>query len=137
MRVLQFAFGGGPTNPYLPHNYLPDTVVYTGTHDNDTTLAWFKAQSAETQHYVRDYLGHPGEAMPWPLLRAALASVARLAILPLQDVLALGQGERMNTPGTGTGNWGWRFGWDQVQPEIAPRLRHLIVQYGREAKEQA
>lgn len=134
MRVLQFAFGGGPTNPYLPHNHLPDTVVYTGTHDNDTTLAWFEAQSAETQRYVRDYLGYPGEAMPWPLLRAALASVARLAIFPLQDVLSLGAGERMNIPGTATGNWRWRFGWEQVQPEIAARLRHLIVQYGRDGR---
>ena len=132
MRVLQFAFDGGTDNPYLPHNHSVNSVVYTGTHDNDTTLAWFQGLAPDGQQYVVDYLGHPGEPMPQPLLRAALASVARLAMLPMQDVLMLGPGHRMNTPGTAAGNWRWRFGWEQVHDGLAQRLRRLIRLYGRE-----
>ncbi len=132
MRVLQFAFDGGAENPYLPHNHSADSVVYTGTHDNDTTLAWFQALAPDRQQYVADYLGHPGEPMPQPLLRAALASVARLAMLPMQDVLMLGPGHRMNTPGTTTGNWRWRFEWEQVTPERMQRMRQLVQMYGRQ-----
>ena len=131
MRVLQFAFDGGADNPYLPHRHEANAVAYTGTHDNDTTLAWYEALPADRQAYVLDYLGAPGDAMPWPLMRAALESVAILAVLPMQDVLALGAGYRMNTPGTTTGNWRWRFAWDQITPQSLARLRHMVQLYGR------
>ncbi len=132
MRVLQFAFEGGVDNPYLPHNHEPYAVVYTGTHDNDTSRAWFESLSAKKQRYVLDYLGHTSEPLPWPLIRAALASVALLAMLPMQDVLLLGSGHRMNKPGTKTDNWRWRFDWQQVSSELTQKLRHLIQLYGRD-----
>lgn len=131
MCVLQFAFDGDAANPYLPHRHEPDRVVYTGTHDNDTTRAWFEALPAESQLRVMDYLGFPTEPMPLPLVRAALASVARLAIVPMQDILGLGRGHRMNTPGTQQGNWQWRFDWSQVAPGLAESLRRMVEMYGR------
>ncbi len=131
MRILQFAFDGGADNPYLPHRCDRHSVVYTGTHDNDTTLAWFEGLTPEGQHRVRDYLGFPAEPMPWPLIRAALASVADLAIIPMQDALALGRGQRMNTPGVAAGNWDWRFAWEQVDADLAQRLRHITQLYER------
>jgi 4-alpha-glucanotransferase len=134
MCVLQFAFDGGPDNPYLPHNHVANSVVYTGTHDNDTTLAWYEQLSGTQQQAVLDYLGHPAEAMPAPLLRAALASVARLAMVPMQDVLELGPGHRMNLPGTTESNWRWRFDWSQLKPGVTERLHQLIRLYGRERR---
>jgi 4-alpha-glucanotransferase len=131
MRILHFAFDGSAENPYLPHNHSENSVVYTGTHDNDTTLGWWHSGSESQRHNVLEYLGQPAEAMPWPLIRAAYASVARLAIVPLQDVLELGGEHRMNTPGTTTGNWLWRFRWDMVAPDRAPRLRRLAELYRR------
>ena len=131
MRVLQFAFDGSAENPYVPHKHEVDDVVYTGTHDNDTTVSWFDSLSEAERHRVLDYLGHPTEAMPWPLIRSALASVACIAIAPMQDYLELGEGQRMNTPGTTHGNWQWRFEWDQVPGNLVKRLRHLVQLYGR------
>jgi 4-alpha-glucanotransferase len=131
MRILQFAFDGGADNPYLPHNHTVNSVAYTGTHDNDTTVAWFENLPVEQQCTVLNYLGHPGEPMPWPLIRAAFASVARLAILPMQDILQAGPGHRMNLPGSNIGNWQWRFGWEQVVPGLSARLRSLTQCYGR------
>jgi 4-alpha-glucanotransferase len=131
MRVLQFAFGGGPTNPYLPHNHTRDSVAYTGTHDNDTTRAWFEEQVPEIQLRVVDYLGFQHEPMPWPLIRAALASVADLAMIPMQDLLSLGRGFRMNTPGVTKGNWQWRFEWDQIAGATVETIRRLTGLYGR------
>jgi 4-alpha-glucanotransferase len=131
MRILQFAFDGGADNPYLPHNHAENTVVYTGTHDNDTSISWFKGLSTDQQCVVLDYLGHPGESMPWPLIRAALASVAQLAMLPMQDVLPASVAQRMNRPGSNTGNWQWRFNWDDLPPDLIDRLRHLLRIYGR------
>lgn len=131
MRVLQFAFDGGPDNPYLPHAHTPDSVVYTGTHDNDTTRSWFELLPAATQLRVMNYLGYPAESMPLPLIRAALASVSRLAILPMQDVLQLGRGHRLNTPGTSTDNWRWRFEWEWLTPEIAHWFSQALTLYGR------
>jgi len=132
MLVLQFAFDSDATNPYLPHNHTPDHVVYTGTHDNNTTVGWFSALSREQQQRVRDYLGCPvEEAMPWPLIRAALASVAVLAVVPMQDLLALDARARMNTPGTSQGNWSWRFTWEQIDTDLVRRLRAMIARYGR------
>ena len=131
MKILQFAFDGGPANPYLPHNHHHLAVVYTGTHDNDTSVGWYNSLSAEAQNHVAEYLHSAGEPMPWSLIRAALASVATLAMIPMQDVLELGSEHRMNIPGKPDGNWRWRFNWDQVGVDLAARLSHLCVLYGR------
>lgn len=131
MKILQFAFDGGPDNPYLPHQHRPLCVVYTGTHDNDTSLGWWQGLDASAQAHVLDYLGHPGEAMPRPLLRAALASVARLAVIPLQDLLELDGDHRMNRPGVAEGNWRWRFEWDMVPAGLGERLLAWNRLYGR------
>ncbi|MEJ2344734.1 MAG: 4-alpha-glucanotransferase [Gammaproteobacteria bacterium] len=131
MKVLQFAFDGGSANPYLPHNHEPDYVVYTGTHDNNTTVGWFNGLKPKDREHVQAYLGYPGEDMPWPLIRAAYESVARLAMVPMQDVLALGDEHRMNVPGVTEGNWGWGFHWQQVPEDLAGRLHALSATYGR------
>jgi 4-alpha-glucanotransferase len=131
MKILQFAFEGGPTNPYLPHNHHHLAVVYTGTHDNDTTVGWYTALPADTRRHVDEYLHSADEPMPWPLIRAALASVGTLAVVPMQDVLAMGGEHRMNTPGKPDGNWRWRFDWYQVGEGAASRLRRLCELYGR------
>jgi 4-alpha-glucanotransferase len=131
MKILQFAFDGSPGNPYLPHNHDPLAVVYTGTHDNDTSLGWYRGLTEAGRQVVDEYLGLPSEPMPWPLIRAALASVAELAILPMQDILALGSEHRMNTPGTTADNWRWRFDWDQASEDLVARMHHLIRIYGR------
>jgi len=132
MLVLQFAFDGDANNPYLPHAHTPDKVVYTGTHDNDTTRSWFDLLPATTQLRVMNYLGYPTESMPMPLIRSALASVAQLAMLPMQDVLQLGRGHRLNTPGTSAGNWSWKFAWERLTPEITGWFRQALVLYGRD-----
>ncbi len=131
MKILQFAFDGSFDNPYLPHNHEPLSVVYTGTHDNNTTLGWYEELSEEQRGFVRHYLGTGTDDMPWPLVRTALASVARLAVLPMQDVLALGASHRMNTPGVADGNWQWRFEWEQLLPEYGEKLRDWVQLYGR------
>lgn len=131
MKILQFAFDGDPGNLYLPHNHEPDMVVYTGTHDNNTTLAWFENLDPNLQDYVCHYLSGSDCEMPWTLIRAALASVARTAILPLQDILELGEDSRMNTPGTTEGNWAWRFQWSQIHDDLANDLSNLNRLYDR------
>ena len=131
MKVLQFAFDGDTHNHHLPHNHSSDMVVYTGTHDNDTSLSWYNSASDETRHLVRSYLECSDEDMPWALIRSAMMSVANTTITPMQDVLALGQGHRMNTPGTVTDNWCWRFDWSQVSDTIANDLRNLTGRYSR------
>ncbi len=137
MGVRAFAFDGGPENPYLPHNLKLNTAVYTGTHDNDATYSWFETLPAQKQLYVVDYLGYGNEPMPWPLIRAAFMSVARLAVIPMQDLLGLGHGQRMNTPGTSNGsNWTWKFSWSDVAPDLASHTRRLLGFYGREPGQQ-
>lgn len=131
MLILQFAFDGGPRNPYLPHNHTPNNVVYTGTHDNDTTSSWFQGLSRNQQDHVYRYLGNPSASMPDALIQSALASVARLAIVPMQDLISVGKGHRMNTPGTTEGNWAWRFEWDQVSAEKAAAFKEEMRLYGR------
>ncbi|MEW8317084.1 MAG: 4-alpha-glucanotransferase [Candidatus Thiodiazotropha sp.] len=131
MKILQFAFSGGADNPYLPFHHSRDSVVYTGTHDNDTTLGWYKGLDDTTREFVDDYLGKPREVMPWPLIRTALASRANLAILPFQDVLGLDSTHRMNTPGTTEGNWGWRFEWNRIKHGTTERLLRYVKMYGR------
>lgn len=130
MLVLQFAFDGGANNPYLPQHHIADAVVYTGTHDNDTTLSWFASLDQTAQRAVLDTL-KTTEAMPRALVQAALNSVARLAMIPMQDILQLGAGQRMNTPGTARGNWKWRFSWDQLSGERVEWWMHAVSASGR------
>ena len=131
MRILQFAFDGRSDNPYLPHNHERDSVVYTGTHDNDTTRGWWQALEPTTQDYVRRYLGVDARGIEWDLIRAASASVASRAIVPMQDVLGLGSEARMNRPGVAEGSWTWRFDWAQVAPWHAELLADLARVHGR------
>jgi len=131
MKIMQFAFSGGADNPYLPFHHDRDSVVYTGTHDNNTGLGWYQSLDDASRDYVDEYLGRSSEPMPWPLVRAAMASRSHLAIVPMQDVLAQDGQHRMNVPGTSEGNWGWRFDWGQVVPGLSGRLRRLAALYGR------
>ena len=131
MRILQFAFGDKPDNHYLPHNYEPNTVVYTGTHDNDTTWGWFRSTQEGERDHVRRYLARDGSDVAWDLMRLAWSSVASYAIAPLQDVLNLGSEARMNCPGKPQGNWAWRFQPQQVSPGILDRLAEMTHLYGR------
>jgi 4-alpha-glucanotransferase len=131
MKILQFAFSGEANNPYLPDNYDKNSVVYTGTHDNDTTLGWSEKLSDSERQYIYDYLGNPSVSLHCALIQTALSSVANLAIIPMQDILELGSEHRMNTPGTTSGNWGWRFQWYQLAPERAARLAYLVKLFNR------
>jgi len=131
MKILQFAFGSGPDNPYLPHNHVCSSVVYTGTHDNDTTAGWFSSLSAREKKMVLRYLDRTGEGIVWDLIRTALASVADTVVLPLQDLLELPNEFRMNLPGTAGGNWSWRFGKNALTAKLAKRLLELTEIYGR------
>ncbi|HEX7788642.1 MAG TPA: 4-alpha-glucanotransferase, partial [Methylomirabilota bacterium] len=134
MRVLQFAFDGKVDNPYLPDNYVPDTVVYTGTHDNATTRGWYEELSAEQRQNVWSYLGRSGGAAPEAapaLMHLAWASVAALAIAPLQDLLNLGNEARMNVPGRAEGNWRWRCTEEMLSDRAFEWLRDLTSTSGR------
>ncbi|MBC7897447.1 MAG: 4-alpha-glucanotransferase [Cytophagaceae bacterium] len=143
MSILQFAFGGdGQANEFQPHNYPRERVVYTGTHDNDTTVGWWNssgdgdstrdAEAVEREKaFARLYLGTDGKEMHWTLIRAALASVADTVLVPMQDVLGLGSGARMNLPGRQGGNWKFRFTWDQLTPEMQDKMKTLVKLYGR------
>jgi 4-alpha-glucanotransferase len=133
MKILQFAFGSGPENAFLPHNYLPHSVVYTGTHDNDTTLGWFQTAPEAERVYMRKYIGEVKD-VAWDLIRVAAASVADMAIVPFQDVLGLNSEGRMNRPGLASDNWDWRFQWDEVSTAAAPRLAEIMGTYGRTPK---
>jgi 4-alpha-glucanotransferase len=131
MRVLQFAFGGGADNTFLPHHYPRNAVVYTGTHDNDTTAGWFKSLPAEQQAFVRRYCSAKGNNVVWPLIRLALASIADRAIIPMQDLLNLGSSARINTPGTAAGNWTWRTTAEALRRAPLAQLKELTETYGR------
>jgi 4-alpha-glucanotransferase len=131
MKVLQFAFDTGPTSPYLPHNHVPRNVVYTGTHDNDTTEGWWASLGDEVRATVIRYAGCDAGDGTGTLMRMAYASVAEMAIVPMQDVLRLGSEARMNRPAQPDGNWDWRFTYDQVPDGAARDLRDLAETYGR------
>jgi 4-alpha-glucanotransferase len=131
MRVLQFAFGGETDNPYLPHNYRHNTVVYTGTHDNDTTRGWYAGLGSNEKAFLHRYLGRECTDVAWEFIRLAWSSVADYAIAPLQDVVNLGSEARMNSPGRPTGNWGWRLREDQLNVATLERLADLTELYGR------
>lgn len=126
MKVLQFGFDGNVDNPHLPENYETNYVVYTGTHDNDTTLAWYSKLNEHERSVVKGLLAVDYVDMPWTLIETALQSKAQWAIIPLQDLLALDGQHRMNTPGTTADNWGWRFKWDWFDSHLAERLKQLV-----------
>ena len=131
MRILQFAFGQEKNNPYLPHCYDKNTVVYTGTHDNDTTNGWYQAATEQEKDHYRRYLNVDGSNAAWDFIRLALSSPADTAIIPLQDVLSLGTEHRMNIPGTTKGNWGFTFSFDWWQAGFSEGLRYLSALFGR------
>ncbi len=143
MRILQFAFDEGeagslsPGNRFLPHNHTAESVVYTGTHDNDTTKGWYAGRSARERNYLDSYSPPTDREAEWRLIRMAFASVCRFALVPLQDVLGVGSEARMNTPGTVGGNWSWRFHDGALTPALARRLRALAELYGRVPKDGA
>lgn len=141
MRILQFAFRNS-TNTDLPHNYVHNTVVYTGTHDNDTAVGWFNskagagstrdaAQIERERRFCLQYLHSAGEEIHWDFIRAAMASVADTAIIPLQDVLGLGSEARMNLPASTEGNWRWRFRQDALTGDLKKRLKQITELYVR------
>ncbi|XKH00862.1 4-alpha-glucanotransferase [Marinobacter nauticus] len=134
MTVLQFGFDGSPDNPHLLHNHRHEDLVYTGTHDNDTTLGWYLSLDDHTRHYLHRYLRIPyteQKDMPWPIIQAALGSVSVLAILPMQDLLGLGSDARFNTPGTMENNWLWKLPEDAQNLADVARIRELLKLYGR------
>ncbi|MGK7922287.1 MAG: 4-alpha-glucanotransferase [Trichodesmium sp.] len=136
MKILHFAFDSGRDNPYLPYNYIsPNWVVYTGTHDNNTTVGWFDKRSPEEQERVTRFLGCTcDDGIHWDLIRLAMSSVANMAIFPLQDILGLGEEAVMNRPGVGEGNWSWRYKSEMLTSEVSDRLREMTRTYGRTPK---
>lgn len=131
MKVLQFAFSSDSENVHLPHNYTPEFVVYTGTHDNDTTLGWMKKATDNERKMVKTYLGKPGKKTLRKVIGLVLASVAQTAIIPMQDILELDSQSRMNTPGTSSGNWGWRFHWRQLKQRHKNFLTETTAKFNR------
>lgn len=135
MRILQYAFGGDANNLHLPHNFPRNCVAYTGTHDNDTTVGWWKslrgASGKDVREHARRYLASNGREIHWDLIRAVWSSVADTAIAPLQDLLGLDNSARMNMPSSTSGNWNWRFEGGSITPEIVERLEKLTEMYGR------
>lgn len=132
MRILQFAFGGDSSNIYLPHNYTSNTIVYTGTHDNDTTESWYRSLARKDRDVVKSYINaQKSQNISTALIRLAWASVAKIAIVPLQDLLALGNESRMNIPGQEKNNWQWRATKRQVNARDFIHLAQLNSIYGR------
>jgi len=143
MSLLQFAFGNDPQGPsFRPHNYSRELVAYTGGHDNNTTVGWWTSsgigestRSAEDirkeRDFTRAYLGFEDEPVNWVFIRAVMASVAEIAIFPLQDILGLGSEARMNLPGTVSGNWKWRYQQQALTKNLSERLRALTALYDR------
>jgi 4-alpha-glucanotransferase len=134
MKVLQFAFDGDPNNTYLPHNFTsPHCIIYTGTHDNETTKGWWISGDERIKHRVRTYCAINGDAeqICWDMVRLAHASIATLAIIPLQDLLALGNNARMNQPSLPSGNWSWRVRHEALNSDISERLRSIATLFGR------
>ncbi len=132
MKVLQFAFDGSSKNDYLPHNFNKNAVVYTGTHDNDTTKSWFEKQNIKNQKYILDYINRESaEEISWDMIVTAWSSTADLAIAPLQDFLDLGSITRMNMPSTLGENWKWRVDKKCLNKKLSDKISHITKLYGR------
>ena len=135
IRVIQFAFDGKDDNPHLPCNHEVTSVVYSGTHDNDTTLGWWRSLEGDLQREILEKTGLDDADMPWPLLRYAAESRAQVAVFPFQDLLSLGSEARMNTPGTVGDNWQWRFQWRQVPHNLSKKIQALARDTNRQPDE--
>jgi 4-alpha-glucanotransferase len=131
MKILQFAFGSTPADPFLPHNYPVNCVAYTGTHDNDTTRGWYDSAPANERDLCRRYLGSSGEEISWNMIRAIWQSPAAFALAPLQDFLSLDTQARMNFPGKASGNWSWRYRPDLLSFDLSERIQELNFLYSR------
>jgi 4-alpha-glucanotransferase len=131
MKILQFAFGGDKNNPYLPHNIDENSVVYTGTHDNDTSLGWYQSLHENAKNQLHDLLETPKPVMPQALVVLALKTKADMAIIPMQDILGLDAAHRMNTPGSIVGNWQWHFSWDMLNDTAQTSIKNIIAEAKR------
>ncbi len=131
MRILQFAFGDGETNYFLPHHYIANTIAYTGTHDNDTTLGWWQTSSDHEKDFACHYLHSDGTAIHHDMIKALLESAANTVIFPMQDILGLDGAHRMNFPGLAKGNWAWRFIWDQIDADYVSTFSKITAEHGR------
>lgn len=131
MKILQFAFAGGPKDSFLPHNYPVRCVAYTGTHDNDTVLGWYERVEEREKDFYRRYLNRDGSQVSWDLIRACWASVAQFTLAPMQDFLELGNEARMNYPGNPSGNWSWRMKHTDLSAELKNKIREINYVYDR------
>lgn len=135
MKVLQFAFDGDPAdNPHIPHNHIENCIVYTGTHDNNTAKGWFRNEATpEQKKRLKEYLGFTvsSEKINWQFVRMAMSSVAKLAVIPAQDILGLPKTARMNRPASKTGNWLWRLRPGQLNQNLADKLKQITGTYAR------
>jgi len=131
MKILQFAFESIEENNFLPHNYTPHSICYSGTHDNDTTLGWYKKATKESQDKVRRYMNTDGMDITWDFIRTCFGSVSTMAVIPLQDVLSFDSWARMNTPGVAAGNWQWRYLDHMLSDHVVARLAYVTELYGR------
>ncbi len=131
MKILQFAFGGERNSNFLPHTFAKNCVVYTGSHDNETTLGWYRNASNAEQDHVRRYVSRDGSDIVWDMIRLAHASVAVMSVIPMQDLMVLGNEARMNFPGKVGGYWAWRYTYEMLNYWITERLAKMTVLYGR------
>jgi 4-alpha-glucanotransferase len=137
IKILQFAFGTGMENKFLPHNHIKNCIVHTGSHDNDTTRAYFekaKSDGSDIFPFTQKYLNYYGDDICNALIKAAYASVANIVVIPMQDILCLGSEARMNFPGTLGGNWNWRFTWDMIPHDLAAYYKEMTLLYDRPPK---
>lgn len=135
MKILQFAFESVEENGFLPHQYTQNSVCYTGTHDNDTTLSWYNTISEESRDKLRRYLNSDGTNIVWDLIRACFGSVSTMAVVPLQDIMNLDSWARMNTPGIAAGNWQWRYTSNMLSEHMTAHLAYVTTLYGRFSEE--
>jgi 4-alpha-glucanotransferase len=131
MKILQFAFENPNENNFLPHNHIPNCVCYTGTHDNDTSLGWYKNAYEASRDKLRRYYSTDASDVCWVFIRACFGSVAKMAIIPMQDALELDSWARLNTPGVGEGNWSWRYKQEALTEHLAARLYETAKMFGR------
>jgi 4-alpha-glucanotransferase len=131
MKILQFAFGSTPEDPFLPHNYPSNCVVYTGTHDNDTVRGWYDRVNEKEKSFYRQYLNRDGSNVSWDMIRGVWSSVAIFGLAPMQDFLALGNEARMNYPGNPSGNWTWRLPKEAASADLMCKIRELNFLYSR------